>query len=111
MAGKVALFITARGAGQAKGVMPAAGVLHHVQERPHVAVKELVEQPGAGIGTPHHRPGGGAVDHQLFAAVETVAAKGGEVRALLALDVDDLDEFALFHLIGHRRAARHGDGL
>ena len=37
------------------------------------------------------------------------AVEGEEVRALLALDVDDLDELARAHLVGERRRGVHAE--
>ena len=81
-------------AGERERVVAADGVAHHLDQRVHVEVVELAVQAGLGVGVAHQRSGHGGVEAALDAAFELGPVEGEEVRALLALDVDDLDVLA-----------------
>ena len=87
-------------AGEREGVVAPDGVAHDLHERIHVDVVELALQARGRVRVAHQRSRGHAVEAALDAALELGAVEGEEVRALPALDVDDLDVLALAHLVG-----------
>ena len=89
-------------AGQAESVVPAHGVAHDLDERVLVDVVELALEPGPRVGLPHQRPRRRCVEPALEARLELAPMESEEVRALLALDVDDLDELPCAHLVRER---------
>ena len=91
VAGVTKVLVPLGEAGQPEGVVPAHRVADHLDQRLEVLVVELAVQPWHGVGVAHQRTGGGRVEPALLTAVEPVSVEGQEVRALLALDVDDLD--------------------
>ena len=85
--------------------MASDGVADHLDEHVHVEVVELREQPGLRERVAHQRPGDRGVEAALHAVLELVPMEREEVRALLALDVDDLDVLAGLDLVGEGRRA------
>ena len=77
-------------------------VLDDLDERVHVDVEELPVQAGRRVRGAHQRAGRRRVEAALEAVLELAPVEGEEVRALLALDVDDLDVLARAHLVGER---------
>ena len=92
-------------AGEREGVVAPDGVAHDLHERVHVDVVELALQARARVRVAHQRARRHAVQAALDAALELAAVEGEEVRALPALDVDDLDVLALAHLVGQGAGA------
>ena len=97
------ILVVLRRAGEPEGVVPADRVLHHLDERVVVDVVELPVKPGLRVGAPHQRACRRRVEAALEPGLELPPVEGEEVGALLALDVDDLDELAGTHLVGERR--------
>ena len=91
------VLVVAGGAGEIEAVVPTDRVLDHLDQRAHVRVEELGEQPGLGVGATGQRAGGDVVDAAEHAVVERAPAVGDEVGALPAAHVDDLDELAGAH--------------
>ncbi|MPL84472.1 hypothetical protein SDC9_30437 [bioreactor metagenome] len=89
-----------RRAGHGEGVVPAAGVLDHLDQRGEVLIVVFRVQPRVRIGVPHQRAGGGDVERVHDAAVELARIEALEIGALAAVDVEDLEEFARLHHIG-----------
>ncbi len=82
--------------------MAADCVANDLDERVLVDVVELSLQAGHGIRLAHERARGRRVEPALETRLELAAVEGEEVRALLALDVDHLDELSRAHLVGKR---------
>ena len=74
-----------------------------------VDVVELRVQARRGHRGAHQRARGHAVQPALQSGLELVLVEGEEVRALLALDVDDLDVLALPDLVGQGRGLVHAE--
>ena len=96
-------------AGEPEHVVAADRVAHHLHQRVHVDVVELAVDPRCGHRRAHQRARGHAVQAALEPLLQLVLVEGEEVRALLALHVDDLDELALAHLVGQRRRPVHAE--
>ena len=94
-------------AGQRERVVPAHGVAHHLDQRAHVLVEELAGQPRLRVRVTHQVAGGGRVQAPLHAVVEPPRVERQEVRALAALDVDDLDVLAGLDLVRERGRGIH----
>ena len=83
--------------------MPAHRVADHLDERIHVGVVELPGQPRCRVRVAHERPRDRGVEAAFDPVVELVPVEREEVRALLALDVDHLDELARLDLVAASR--------
>ena len=94
------VLVVAGGAGEIEAVVPTDRVLDHLDQRAHVRVEELGEQPGLGVGAAGQRAGGDVVDAAEHAVIEGRLTVGDEVGALPAAHVDDLDELAGAHGVG-----------
>ena len=82
--------------------MAADGVADDLDERVHVDVVELPLEAGLRVGLAHEAPRRRRVEAALEPALELRAVEREEVRALLPLDVDHLDELARSHLVRER---------
>ena len=85
--------------------MPSAGVLQDAEHGSHTVIEEFVKKPRLRIGSASHRARRGRVDHGFLAELEISGKKRHEVRALLALYIDDLNDLALGELVGAGGAA------
>ncbi len=103
MAGIADVVIIFRRAGQREGVMAAAGVLHHLDQRLHVLVVVFRVQAGHRIARAHQRPRRRHVERMVLALVELARRKALEVGALAPVYVDDLDVVAGLDEIALRR--------
>ena len=83
--------------------MSAHRVPDHLHEDVHVEVVELRVQPGLGERVAHQRAGDRRVEPALRSVLELPAMERQEIRALLPLDVDDLDVLPGLHLVGESR--------
>ena len=82
-----------------EGVVATDGVLDDLDHGSHVHVEVLGVQAGQGVAGAHEAPGHGGVEAPLDAFPEVGGGEALEVRALPALDVDDLDELSCRHLV------------
>ena len=82
--------------------MPADRVADDLDERILVDVVELPLEAGHRVGLAHQRARRRRVEAALEPRLELPAMEREEVGALLALDVDHLDELACAHLVGER---------
>ena len=88
---------------EAEGVVAADRVADDLDERILVDVVELPLQTWHRVRLAHERARGRRVEPALEPRLELPAMEREEVGALLALDVDHLDELACAHLVGERR--------
>ena len=103
MAGIAHVLVVLPRAGEREGVVAPDRVAHDLDQRVHVDVVELPLEPGQRVGLTHQRAGGRRIEAALDAVLELGPVEREEVGALLALDVDDLDELAGSHLVRERR--------
>jgi len=97
------VLVVLRVTGQREHVVAADRVAHDLDERVHVDVVELAVEPRAGHCGAHQRAGGDPVEPPLEPVLQLVLIEGEEVRALLPLDVDDLDVLPRHDLVGECR--------
>ena len=90
------------GAGEREGVVAAARVLHHLDQRLHVLVVIFRMQAGHRVARAHQRAGRRHVERMIAPLVQLARRKALEVGALAAVDVDDLEIVAGLHEIGFR---------
>ena len=102
MAGVAHVLVVLRVAGELERVVPADRIPHHLDERVHVRVVELPEEPRRGIRGAGDRAGHRRVEAALDTVLQPPAVESEEVGALLALDVDDLDVLAGANLVRER---------
>ena len=105
MPGKTTLLISSRRTSQREGVVPTDGILPHREKGLDILVEKLVVQTWQRIGTAAHGARDGRVDVPLNTGVQRFGPHCHEVRALLPLDIDDLDELTFLQLIGLCRTA------
>ena len=91
-----------RAARREQEVVATDRVADHLHEHVHVEVVELRVQTRLRERVAHQRAGDRGIEPSLDPVLELPTMEGQEVRALLALDVDDLDVLALAHLVGQR---------
>src|SRR5690606_40202596 len=94
------ILVVARGAGEAEGVVPAAGVLDDLDERLLVHRPVFREDAGPGIEGAVEGARRRRVDLALEPPVEGAQAEGLEVRTLASPVVEDLDVLPLPLLVG-----------
>ena len=97
------VLVVLRVAGEGERVVPAHRVADHLDEGIHVGVVELPGQPRCRVRVTHQRPRHRGVEAAFDPVVELVPVEREEVRALLALDVDHLDELAGLDLVAASR--------
>ena len=102
MTGVAPVLVVLGRAGEAEGVVAADRVSHDLDQRILVDVVELPLQPGLWIRLAHERASRRRIEPALPSRLELAPVEREEVRALLALDVDDLDELACAHLVRER---------
>ena len=101
---RIALILVVLGrTGEAEGVVTADRVADDLDERILIDVVELPLQAGHRVGLAHERACRRRIETSLDTRLELDAIEREEVGALLALDVDDLDELPRAHLVGERR--------
>ena len=103
------VLVVARGAREQERVVSPDRVPDHLDEDVHVEVEELRVEARLRERVAHQRPGDRRVEAALDAVLELPAMEREEVRALLALDVDDLDVLAGLDLVGQGRRAVHAE--
>ena len=103
VAGVPHVLVVLRVAGERERVVPPHRVADDLDERIHVGVVELPRQPRRRVRVAHQRPRHGRVEPAFDPVVELAPVERQEVRALLALDVDHLDELAGLHLVAPGR--------
>ena len=102
----VALVLVVLGrAGQPERVVATDRVAHDLDQRILVDVVELPLEAGLRVRLPHERASRRRVEAALEARLELASMEREEVGALLALDVDHLDELTGAHLVGERRGS------
>ena len=104
MAGVADIVVVLRRAGEVEAVVPAHRVLDDLDRRLEVRVEQLREESRRRICRAHENAGRGGIDIALHATVEPGRRERLEVRALAALDVENLDVLALAHLVGVGRS-------
>ena len=103
VAGIADVVVIFRRAGEREGVVAAAGVLHHLDQRLHVLVVIFRMQAGHRIARAHQRARRRHVERMVAALVQLARRKALEVGALAAVDIDDLEIVAGLDEIGFRR--------
>ena len=88
------IFVIFGRTGEREGVVPADGVTHHLDQRPHVFIVIFGMEPGTRKGRAHQGAGRRGVEPLLDAIGQGCRIEGQEVRTLPAFDVDDLDVVA-----------------
>ena len=96
------VLVVLRRAGEREGVVPPDRVADDLDQRIHVHVVELPLQAGLRVRLAHEASRRGRVEASLLARLELAPVEREEVRALLALDVDHLDELTRANLVGER---------
>ncbi len=96
------VLVVLRGAGKGEAVVAPDGVLDHLDQRVHVDVEALAMEPRLRVGGSHQGSRRRRIEATLQTPFQLAAVEGEEVGALLALDVDDLDELAGGDLVGRR---------
>ncbi len=84
-------------------IVPAASVLHHLDQRLHVLVVIFRMQAWHRIARTHQRAGRRHVERMVASLVELARRKALEVGALAPVDIDDLQIVARFDEVGFRR--------
>ena len=103
---RVALVLVVLGrARQPERVVATDRVAHDFDQRILVDVVELPLEAGLRVRLPHQRASRRRVEPALEARLELASMEREEVGALLALDVDHLDELTGAHLVGERRGS------
>ena len=89
--------------GGIEGVVASDSVLDNLYQGTHVDIEVLGVQPGERVGRSHEASGHGGVETTFHPLVQVGNRKALEVRALPALDIDDLNEFPCGDLVGAGR--------
>ena len=100
MAGIADIVVILGRAGQREGIVPAAGVLDHFDQRQHVLIIVFRVQARHRVGVFHQRARGGHVERVLDSLVELARCEALEIGALPTVHIEDLDVVARFHEIG-----------
>ena len=101
------VLVIPREAGETEVVMAPDRVLDDLHQRVLIVVEALAIEAGRRVGRAHQRARRGRIEPSLDPALELASVEGEEVRALLALDVDDLDVLTRLDLV--RGGAREAD--
>ena len=103
---RVALVLVVLGrAGQPERVVATDRVAHDFDQRILVDVVELPLETGLRVRLPHQRASCRRVEPALDTRLELASMEREEIGALLAFDVDHLDELAGAHLVSERRGS------
>ena len=100
MAGITHVVIVLGGACDSEHVVATDRVLDDFNEWLLIGAVELCVQAWPWIGGAHQRPRGGRIQAAFQVLVESGLSEHLEVRALAAIDIDDLNEFSRLHLVG-----------
>ncbi len=96
------VLVVLGGAGEGEGVVASDRVAHDLHERVHVDVVELPLEARLRVRLAHEAPRRRRIEAALEPSLQLLSVKGQEVRALLPLHVDHLDELARSHLVRER---------